>query len=278
MNPLETLGLKHGATDDEIKKAYKKMAFKHHPDKGGDIEKFKEINEAYTTLTNSDPIDTFPDLAEIFQMFGMMASADGFLNMLSMPKGPTIQTSLTLTLLQLERGGEFKVKYTRKSPTGKMLSSYTDTPIGRVNMVMPEEIEKTYETYIIIPPCCDNKKTLMFPGLAIGDNVPPGTLSVSVILEPHKSLNRVSDTLDLKLTLNITLKEALIGFEKDIELLDKQWKLKCESIVNPYESKRIEGLGLHKSQNEIGDLIISFRIDFPVLLDQQVKSALSDLL
>jgi curved DNA-binding protein len=49
----ETLGVSKSAHADEIKKAYRKLALKHHPDKGGEQEKFKEINEAYQTL--SDP-------------------------------------------------------------------------------------------------------------------------------------------------------------------------------------------------------------------------------
>lgn len=46
----ELIGVKVNATDQEIKKAYRKKALKEHPDKGGDIEKFKEITKAYETL------------------------------------------------------------------------------------------------------------------------------------------------------------------------------------------------------------------------------------
>ena len=46
----ELLGVAKSASDDEIKKAFRKLAVKHHPDKGGDEAKFKEINEAYEVL------------------------------------------------------------------------------------------------------------------------------------------------------------------------------------------------------------------------------------
>lgn len=48
-----SLGVDKKASQDEIKKAFRKKAHEHHPDKGGDAAKFKEINEAYQTL--SDP-------------------------------------------------------------------------------------------------------------------------------------------------------------------------------------------------------------------------------
>merc|ERR1712193_507264 len=47
------LGVEKNATESEIKKAYRKLAMKHHPDKGGDPDKFKEMTQAHTVL--SDP-------------------------------------------------------------------------------------------------------------------------------------------------------------------------------------------------------------------------------
>jgi molecular chaperone DnaJ len=49
-NFYQTLGVNENATQDEIKKAYRKLAVEHHPDKGGDENKFKKISEAYDTI------------------------------------------------------------------------------------------------------------------------------------------------------------------------------------------------------------------------------------
>src|SRR5688572_29904357 len=50
----EVLGIGKSATEDEVKKAFRKAAVEHHPDKGGDETKFKEVNEAYEVLSNPD--------------------------------------------------------------------------------------------------------------------------------------------------------------------------------------------------------------------------------
>src|ERR1700689_4100862 len=50
----EVLGVSKDASADEIKKAFRRAAVEHHPDRGGDETKFKEINEAYEVLKDTD--------------------------------------------------------------------------------------------------------------------------------------------------------------------------------------------------------------------------------
>ncbi len=65
-NYYDILGVKKTATADEIKKAFRKLARKHHPDVGGDEEKFKEINEAYETLSDTEKREQYDQYGQYF--------------------------------------------------------------------------------------------------------------------------------------------------------------------------------------------------------------------
>jgi molecular chaperone DnaJ len=73
------LGVKKDASDDEIKKAYRKLAHKHHPDKtGGDEAKFKEINEAYQVLSDKTKRSQYDQFGQTFNSQGGPSGGGGF--------------------------------------------------------------------------------------------------------------------------------------------------------------------------------------------------------
>lgn len=75
-NYYETLGVDKKATQDDIKKAFRKLAQKHHPDKGGDEAKFKEITEAYSVLADEKKRREYDSYGQTFAGGG--AGAGGF--------------------------------------------------------------------------------------------------------------------------------------------------------------------------------------------------------
>lgn len=70
MDYYQTLGVNRNASQDEIKKAYRKLASKHHPDKGGDKQKFQEIEEAYRTLSDDQKRAEYDNPQSHFSGFG----------------------------------------------------------------------------------------------------------------------------------------------------------------------------------------------------------------
>ncbi|MEK7064882.1 MAG: molecular chaperone DnaJ [Patescibacteria group bacterium] len=72
------LGVEKNATTDEIKKAFKKLAMQHHPDRpGGDEKKFKEINEAFQVLGDNDKRAKFDQFGSDFEQQGGWSQAGG---------------------------------------------------------------------------------------------------------------------------------------------------------------------------------------------------------
>jgi len=76
MDYYNVLGVSKTATVDEVKKAYRKLAHQHHPDKGGDEKKFKEINEAYQVLSNKEKRAQYDRFGRTFN--GSQSGPGGF--------------------------------------------------------------------------------------------------------------------------------------------------------------------------------------------------------
>lgn len=73
----QILGIEHSANQEEIKKAYRKLAHQFHPDKGGDSKKFKEINEAYQTLGNEEKRQQYDRYGRTFEGAGHNQAGGG---------------------------------------------------------------------------------------------------------------------------------------------------------------------------------------------------------
>ena len=73
------LGVSKGASQEEIKRAFRKLAHKHHPDKkGGDENKFKEINEAYQVLSDEKKRQQYDQFGQTFESAQSQGGFSGF--------------------------------------------------------------------------------------------------------------------------------------------------------------------------------------------------------
>ena len=97
----EVLGVAKGASKEEIKLAFRKLAHKHHPDKGGDQKEFTKINEAYQTLSNDEKRKAYDTYGQTFDSGGFDGSgfdfnqefAGSFSDIFSMFKGGARRTT-----------------------------------------------------------------------------------------------------------------------------------------------------------------------------------------
>lgn len=134
----KTLGIDKGASAEEIKSAFHKKAHKHHPDKGGNEEKFKEINEAYQVLGNKEKRQQYDqfgssfagaggfgsqgfsgfsginmdDLGDIFGGFGDIFGGFGRRSRGPEP-GQGVELMISIDFLESIHGVEKEIKYTR---------------------------------------------------------------------------------------------------------------------------------------------------------------------
>lgn len=133
----ETLGVAQTAEDKEIRKAYRKLASKHHPDKGGDAEKFKEISAAYEILSDKEKREKYDKYGlegvaeegvsghganDLFSMFFGGGGAGGRGGRGGRGggrrKGPSVNHPLKVSLEDLYNGKTVKLAVNRKVIVG----------------------------------------------------------------------------------------------------------------------------------------------------------------
>ena len=201
MDYYKTLGVNRNASQDEIKKAFKKQAMKHHPDKGGDANTFQQINEAYETLGNTNK-------KQQYDMFGTTGN-----------QNPRTQT--------WEFGGDFpndigdifndffggnRSPFQRRQ-FRKNRDIIIQADIELEDVLKGKELIATYRltngkeqsVNLRLPKGVDNSTTIKFP--ALGDdyhsNAPRGDLLVRVRVKQHPIWNRDGANLHTVQKVNV---------------------------------------------------------------------------
>ena len=263
------LGIDKNASQEEIKRAYRKLAMKHHPDRnGGDDKQFKEIQEAYDILSNEQskqqydhrPSNEFHQFGgmphgfdDIFeQMFGRSGFQDLFnRNRPSTQKNKTLNLKVSIRLEDVFFGKNFVISV--KLPSGK-----------------DQLIE------INVPPGIENNSNIRYTG--IGDDsissAPRGDIIVNIVIEKDAQFER--NGVDLIKTIELTMWDAALGTNLIVDTIDKkQLEVKINPGIQPGQIISLTGQGLpYYNSTERGRLLLICNVKIPVLLTDEQKSLL----
>ena len=289
----QVLGIDENANETDIKKAYRKLSMKYHPDKGGDPEKFKLINEAYQTLGDSEkrkiykmkknnPFDMngMPhDMNNIFNAFfgggipGMNGGIPGMpnvqifrnghpININMLHKPPPIIKHIVLSLKQSYSGFNYPVEIDRWIV---------------VNNIKKTEKEKLY---IDIPCGVDSGEIIILrdKGNVLNERLKG---DIKIFIKVENKTNFIREGLDLRIKKNITLKESLTGFRVDIKHINnKIYSINNEGtgiVISSNYKKEIPNLGMIRENNK-GKLIIEFIVIFPEKITKEQINKLKEIL
>lgn len=260
------LGVARTATPEEIKRAYRKLAALHHPDRGGDTAKFQEIQAAYATLGDPEkraqydnPQPQFnnfayngnfpPEFEDIISAFG-----GGFGGMFRRPppQNRTLNLSTEITLEDAYLGKELMVSL--KLPSGKDQILEIKIPRGAFNGMKLRLAEMGDDS---IP------------------NLPRGDIHLTVFVKQHSVYHREND--DLVQNLNVNAIDAIIGALYNITTISgKTFEVKIPMGIQHGQMLAIHDCGMPnlKNPDQFGRLLLHVNIVIPTNLTESEKETL----
>ena len=279
------LGVGRGAAEDEIKKAYRRLARKYHPDVSKEAnakEKFQEVSEAYETLRDKEkraaydslgsyrpgqdfrpPPDWFDrfgagqaedlrdvDLSDLFESMGIFGRAQGrrggFGRNVPIP-GEDYEVVVRLALDEAYRGTERELQLDGRAFRARIPRGATD----------------------------GQRLRLRGKGGPGANGGPPGDLYLQIVLEPHP-LYRVSGH-DLEIEVPIAPWEAALGAQVEVPTLEGRVTMKVPPGSKGGQKLRLAGKGLPRPGGGGGDLYAALNIVVPGTLTEREKKLYEEL-
>jgi curved DNA-binding protein len=272
MDHYNTLGVDRSASPEDIKRAYRKLAGQHHPDKGGDTAKFQQIEEAYRTLSDDSKRQQYDNpmpqgfhfnhggphgfedmMAQVFGGGHPFGDIFGQRRQQQQNRTLNIQTNITL----------------EEAFYGKDLIANLQLPSGRNQTIEVKIPEGTFDGV-----------TLRLSGM--GDDsfphLPRGDIHLTVRVEPHERFQRQGD--DLVTSINLNCIDAILGKTETITTIDnKQIELKIAPGIQHGQILAAAGYGMPKMNDTRfkGRMLIEVRIVVPKDLNDSQLNKLREV-
>jgi DnaJ-class molecular chaperone len=280
-DPYAVLGVKREATQDEIRKAYRQLAKKLHPDLNpGDKaaeEKFKQVSVAYDLLGDPEKRARF-DRGEIDasgqerpreRYYRDFHGADAEPHVYSSHGGfADFMESEDILRDVFGRGGEGRIRLRGQDALYRLPVEFLEALNGATKRItLPDG--GTLD--VVIPPGTRDKQVLRLrakggPGLGGG---PPGDALVEIDVEPHRFFTRKDD--DIHLELPISLPEAVLGAKLDVPTPSGPVRMTVPKGTNTGTVLRLRGKGAQRSDKTHGDEYVTLKIVLPPQLDAEIE-------
>lgn len=308
MDYYKILGITPNASDSEIKKAYRALSYKYHPDKNPDpsvAEQYKMINEAYETLNDSEKRAQYDNrnaplsMDSIFkEMFGHGLRKPGGPHHMHMPPQNIFEeifkmhsmggmhaepmiffTDDNMNINHINHMNQMNMNQINIEPLDKMVEVTFEQSFKGANI--PVLIEREFrkanmsfkeqeKIYIVIPPGIDDGEIIEIQDKGNGHFDRRGSLRLHIKIIHHDLFQRKG--LNLIYNHTITFKESICGFEYLLHYIDgSPLKLKSSkgNIIQNGDEKSVKGKGFNRD-SQTGDLIIHFKVTSQELTDEQI--------
>jgi curved DNA-binding protein len=281
----KVLEIKKDATADEIKKAYRKLARKYHPDLNPNNEeankKFQQINEANEVLSDPEKRKKYDEHGNDWQSadafkrqrqyqsdgggrggFGGSFGGEDFSDFFSSMFGGRTRSSSRSPFKGQDYTAELNLNLLDAYTTHKQ----TLTVNGK-------------QVRITVPAGVENGQKIKLPGYgAAGANHgPAGDLFLTFNLKEHPKFKRKGNDIHIQETVD--LYTAILGGDKIVETLNGKVKLNIPAGTQPDTTLRLKGKGFphYKKENQFGDLYIKWQIKLPTHLNEEQKELFEKL-
>ncbi|MES1174017.1 MAG: DnaJ C-terminal domain-containing protein [Myxococcales bacterium] len=301
------LGVSRSATDDEIKKAYRKLAAQLHPDKNpGDKKteaRFKNVNRAYQALSDKEKRGLYDEFGEegLREGFNSQAarayrggpgSSPGGYRRRTGSGGVNIEDLFTSSESEPQGAGGigdlFGDLFSRAGrrgggvgPSSKGSDIASEVSVDFISALRGAELKLRLqdggdEITVRVPPGAGDGDKVRIAGHGAPGSYggPPGDLILNIRVTKHPYFERSG--LDLYLDLPITVGEAYRGAKVRVPTPDGPITLTVPKHAQSGQIARIKGRGV-KRKAEVGDLYIRFQIKLPVSESDEIEAAVSSL-
>jgi curved DNA-binding protein len=284
------LGVAKTATTEDIKKAYRKLARKHHPDLNPNN---KEANKQFQQVNEANEVLSDPEKRKKYDQYGKdWQHADQF-EKAGQQRGRAYSNANEQSYSDSFGEGDFSDFF--ESMFGGRRSARTESQAKFRGQDYQSELqlnlEAAYTTHtqmltvdgknirITIPAGVENGQKIKLkghgsPGINGG---PAGDLYITFSIANHPQFKRNGN--DLYTKAEIDLYTALLGGEITIDTLNGKVKLKVEPVVQNETKIRLKGKGypVYKKEGQFGDLYITYQVKLPASLTEKQKELVTQL-